>query len=329
MGSKAIGTKWVFDIKYLLCGKLDCFKARLVAQGFAQRPGQDYDKVFAPVAKHATIRYIMSLAAHPSAHLGQLDISTAFLNGTVEEELYCRQPPGFETSTLVCHMLKCLYGLKQASRQWYIRVKTDLLALGLQEVDADQGLFVLPGQINTVLLWLVLWVDDFFILCFNLPLINKYKASIGALYKTRDLGGPLVFVGYEVTRDKARGTIHICQSHYIKQLLKSANLTAQTVVSSYPYPIPMKPYSPLPYPPKDVLVNDLPLAAIGGSLNYLADCTRPDIAQAVNRLARHSSKPLPGHMDAATANAANMFTKPFSRSKFQEFRAAIGCMTKT
>ena len=86
-GSKAIGTKWVFDIKYNLDGSLNKFKARLVAQGFTQRPGQDYNEVFAPVAKHATIRYIISLAAHPSACLGQLDISTAFLNGVLTEEL--------------------------------------------------------------------------------------------------------------------------------------------------------------------------------------------------------------------------------------------------
>jgi len=69
-------------------GEIDRFKARLVAKGYAQRPGMDYDQVFAPVAKHATIRFILSMAADPSAHLAQLDVSTAFLNCIVEEELY-------------------------------------------------------------------------------------------------------------------------------------------------------------------------------------------------------------------------------------------------
>eukprot|EP00798_Chlamydomonas_sp_ICE-L_P022573 gene22573-biopygen31242 len=95
-GSKSIGTKWVFDIKQSVEGEIVQYKARLVAKGYAQRPGMDYDEVFAPVAKHATIRFILSMAADPSAHLAQLDISTAFLNGVVEEELYCTQPPGFE-----------------------------------------------------------------------------------------------------------------------------------------------------------------------------------------------------------------------------------------
>ena len=77
-------------------------------------------------------------------------------------------------------MLKCLYGLKQASRQWYLLVKADLLKLVLTEVDSDQGLFILPGSID-VLLWLVLWVDDFFLLCFSQSLLDKYKTYIGAL----------------------------------------------------------------------------------------------------------------------------------------------------
>eukprot|EP00798_Chlamydomonas_sp_ICE-L_P023056 gene23056-biopygen31666 len=125
-------------------------------------------------------------------------------------------------------MVKCLYGLKQASRQWYLQVKSDLLKLGHNEVDADQGLFSLPGAAD-ILLWLVLWVDDFFILCFSQMLLNKYKASIGALYKTRNLGDPSEFVGYEITRDRTKGTIHICQSHYMKLLLKLARHSSKPV----------------------------------------------------------------------------------------------------
>eukprot|EP00798_Chlamydomonas_sp_ICE-L_P030583 gene30583-biopygen16426 len=172
-------------------------------------------------------------------------------------------------------MLK--HGLKQASKQWYIKVKTDLMALGLNEVHADQGLFVLPrSTTNNAILWLVLWVDDFFILYFSRPLINKYKTAIGALYKTIYLVEPSV-----------------C-------LLKSANLAAHTGDSCYPCPIPKDSNNPLPYTSKDAPVNDFPLAAMVGSLNYLALFTRTDIAKGVNRLARHSPKPLPEHMDAAT-----------------------------
>eukprot|EP00798_Chlamydomonas_sp_ICE-L_P021525 gene21525-biopygen30232 len=105
-GFKAIGTKWVFNLKRLVSGEIDKFKARLVAKGYAQRPGMDYDEVFAPVAKLATTRFILSMAADPTAHLAQLDVSTAFLNGIFEEEIYCTQLPGFEQDNRVCRMWK-------------------------------------------------------------------------------------------------------------------------------------------------------------------------------------------------------------------------------
>eukprot|EP00798_Chlamydomonas_sp_ICE-L_P005173 gene5173-biopygen12229 len=239
-GSKSIGTKWVFDLKRLVSGEIDRFKARLVAKGYAQRPGMDYDEVFAPVAKLATIRFILSMAADPAAHLAQLDVSTAFLNGIVEEEIYCTQPPGFEKDHRVCRMWKCLYGLKQASRQWYLKVKEDMIDLGFKEVDVDQGLFILPGKSNRPLIWVLLWVDDFLLLSFDEKILLQYKTAIMALYKTRDLGEPSVFVGFEITRNKAAGTLHICQSRFIKQRLKSHNMLAEP--GSTRFPIPQMPW---------------------------------------------------------------------------------------
>eukprot|EP00798_Chlamydomonas_sp_ICE-L_P017571 gene17571-biopygen26537 len=183
-GSKVIGTKWVFDIKRLVSGEIDRFKARLVAKGYAQRPGMDSDEVFAPVAKLATIRFILSMAADPTAHLAQLDVSTAFLNGIVEEEIYCTQPPQFEKDHRVCRMWKCLNGLKQASRQWYLKVKEDMIGLGFIEVDVDQGLFILPSKSNKPIIGVLLWVDDFLLLSFDEKILLQYKAAIMALYKT-------------------------------------------------------------------------------------------------------------------------------------------------
>eukprot|EP00798_Chlamydomonas_sp_ICE-L_P017849 gene17849-biopygen26817 len=228
-GFKAIGTKWVFDLKRLVSGEIDRFKARL------------------------------------------LDVSTAFLNGIVEEEIYCTQPPGFEQDNRVCRMWKCLYGLKQASRQWYLRVKEDMLGLGFKEVEVDQGLFILPGTSNKPLIWVLLWVDDFLLLSFDEKLLLKYKKAIMAFYKTRDLGQPSVFVGF---------------------------------------PIPLQPDAPLPYHEAGIPVSGLPLPQIVGSLNYLAVNTRPDIAQAVNRLARHSAHPLHDHMEAATGKLKYLATTP-------------------
>eukprot|EP00798_Chlamydomonas_sp_ICE-L_P029062 gene29062-biopygen32929 len=272
-GSKAIGTKWVFDLKRMVSGEIDRFKARLVAKGYAQRPGMDYDEVFAPVAKLATIRFILSMAADPAAHLAQLDVSTAFLNGIVEEEIYCTQPPGFEKDHRVCRMWKCPYASKQASRQWYLKVKEDVMGIGFKEVD----------------------VDDFLLLSFNKEILLKYKTAIMSLYKTRDLGEP----SGDITRNRAAGTLHICQSRFIKQVLKSHSMLIEPC--STRFPIPLQPDALLPYHEKGTPESGLPLAQIVGSLNYLAVNTRPDIAQVVNRLARHSAHPLHDHMKAATA----------------------------
>jgi hypothetical protein len=256
----------------------------------------DYDEVFAPVAKHSTIRFIMSLAANPAAHLAQLDVSTAFLNGVVDEVLFCKQPPGFEVDDRVCRMWKCLYGLKQASRQWYLKVKSDLLALGYITTEADQGLFLLPGPNNTIILWLVLWVDDFFLLSFSRALLDTHKDAICRLYKTRDLGQPSIFVGYEITRNTSLGTLHISQPRYLQEVLKTYGMTSYDGPGNHPHPIPLSPEAAIPYPAAGQAPTGLPLAAIVGSLNYLAVCTRPDIAFAVNRLARHSSNPTEEHM---------------------------------
>eukprot|EP00798_Chlamydomonas_sp_ICE-L_P022874 gene22874-biopygen31504 len=240
----------------------------------------------------------MSMAADPVAHLAQLDVSTAFLNGIVEEEIYCTQPPGFEKDHRVCRMWKCLYGLKQASRQWYLKVKEDMMSIGCKEVDVDQGLFILPGQSNRHLIWVLLCVYDFLLLSFNKEVLQKYKTAIMALYKTRDLGEPSVFVGYEITRNRAAGTLHICQSRFIKQILKSHNMLIEP--GSTRFPIPLQPDALLPYHEKGTPETGLPLAQIVGSLNHLAVNTRPDISQAVNRLARRSAHPLHDHMEAAT-----------------------------
>eukprot|EP00798_Chlamydomonas_sp_ICE-L_P002373 gene2373-biopygen6795 len=124
------------------------------------------------------------------------------------------------------------------------------------------------------------------------------EGGIKNLYKTTDLGKPSVFVVYEITRDAAKGTLYICQSRFIKELLKKANMEAEP--GRMEHPIPLDPQTPLPNPEPGDTSTGLPLAHIIGYLNYLAVNTRPDNAQAVNRLARHSANPMHDHMEAAT-----------------------------
>lgn len=113
-----VGCKWVFKRKQDNQGNITEYKARLVAKGFSQVFGQDYDEVYAPVARSASFRLLLNIAARRNLLVHQFDIKSAFLNGSLEEEIYMEQPEGFKSSNQVCKLIKSIYGLKQAARSW-------------------------------------------------------------------------------------------------------------------------------------------------------------------------------------------------------------------
>jgi hypothetical protein len=140
-----IDCKWVYRIKHRADGTIDRYKARLVAKGFKQRYGIDYEDTFSPVVKIATIRIVLSIAVSRAWSLRQLDVKNVFLHGVLEEEVYMKQPPGFEnpdTPHHVCRLDKALYGLKQAPRAWYSRLSAKLQDLGFLPSKADTSLFL-------------------------------------------------------------------------------------------------------------------------------------------------------------------------------------------
>jgi hypothetical protein len=115
----AIKSRWTFKVKPGVKDSASRYKVRLVAKGYSQRPGIDYEETFAPVAKQTTLRVVLSYVAAQDLEMRQLDIKTAFLYGDLSEEIYLEQPEGYVKSgdeDLVCRLHKCLYGLKQASR---------------------------------------------------------------------------------------------------------------------------------------------------------------------------------------------------------------------
>ena len=118
---KAVGSKWVFKVKTASDGSIERYKARLVAQGFSQKYGLDYDETFSPVVRPESIRTVIALAVKKGLKLHQMDVTTAFLNGELEEEVYMKQPEGFVADGqehLVCKLRKSIYGLKQSPRCW-------------------------------------------------------------------------------------------------------------------------------------------------------------------------------------------------------------------
>lgn len=148
LGRNIIDCKWVYKIKRRADGTIDRYKARLVAKGFKQRYGIDYEDTFSPVVKAATIRLVLSIVVSQRWSLRQLDVQNAFLHGVLEEEVYMRQPPGYQDKRFpdyVCKLDKALYGLKQAPRAWYHRLSAKLQELGFKPSKGDTSL-LFPQQ---------------------------------------------------------------------------------------------------------------------------------------------------------------------------------------
>ncbi|KAM2872438.1 hypothetical protein FF1_019953 [Malus domestica] len=121
---KPIGCKWVYKTKRNSKGKVERFKARFVAKGFNQRERVDCNKTFSPVSSKDSLHMISTLVAHFNLEFHQMDIKTVFLNGDLEEDIYMEQPLGFVEEGkghLLCKLSKSIYGLKQASRQWFMK----------------------------------------------------------------------------------------------------------------------------------------------------------------------------------------------------------------
>jgi hypothetical protein len=143
-GKNTVGCKWIYSVKQNAEGKVERYKARLVARGYSQTYGIDYDETFAPVAKMSTVRILISCAANFGWPLHQLDVKNAFLHGDLQEEVYMEMPPGFvrpETKGKVCRLKKSLYGLKQSPRAWFDRFRQVVCGMGYGQCNGNHTLF--------------------------------------------------------------------------------------------------------------------------------------------------------------------------------------------
>lgn len=186
-GANIIDVKWVYKVKYDTSGQVSRFKARLVAKGFKQQEGIDYNEVFAPVSKYTSIRTLMALVAEENMELELLDIKTAFLNSTLEEEVYISHPPGYPQGPpgTVLRLKKSLYGLKQAPRAWHQRLNTELCSIGFSVSAADPGLYIYTKDSSRA--YLMVYVDDLLIAADDAQLISHIKKKLTAVFDARDM----------------------------------------------------------------------------------------------------------------------------------------------
>ncbi|CAI7803616.1 unnamed protein product [Closterium sp. NIES-53] len=267
-GTKAISSKLIFRHKYGPDGELTRYKSRLVAKGFQQTEGKDFDEIFAPVGKGTTLRVMLGMAANRGWRNKQMDITTAFLNGIILEEMYMLQPEGLDDgSGRVCRLKKAIYGLKQAPRAWYHGLEETLLAGGFKKSECDHSLFLLQEKEQFLML-----------LCSKMGDVKYY-------------------LGMHVERDLDKGVLRLHQRKYCEGLAEKYGLQDGG-----------KPATPLPSgftvePCADEEVvgeSDKKLFhSMVGALNYAANHTRPDIAFAISRLASVVSRPSHEQLEAA------------------------------
>ena len=292
-GIKPIPGKWVYKEKRNADGTIERYKARLVVKGFHQRPGIDYEEVFAPVSKYSTLRILLAITADQDLEIHQLDIKTAFLNGKLHEDVYIEQPPGYNNGNpdIACKLNKALYGLKQASRAWHHTLKAELESLGFAESTADPGLFIKPG---THPVYLLIYVDDILVATSDTALLISTKTQIANAFDSRDLGPASFFLGIDITRDRTTKTIKLSQTRHTTDLLSKFSMT-----ESKPFDTPSTIALKLTADGEPLDTKTHPYSTLIGSLMYLASCTRPDIAQAVGALARYMANPTTAHWTAA------------------------------
>lgn len=293
-GITPIPVKWVYKIKRDASGNVERYKARLVAKGFRQREGIDYEEVFAPVSKYATLRTLLAAAAAADLELHQLDIKTAFLNGELEEDVYVIQPPGYEegSNNIACHLHKALYGLKQAPRAWHLRLKQELETMGFIQSKADPGLFISTAEDGTTLV--LTYVDDLLIAAPDTARAVGVKERLMSVFEARDLGEATFFLGMSIMRDRESRTIKLAQERLTADLLSKHGMLEAKALST-----PLSPSTKLTKSGESLDRETCGYAELIGSLMYLSVCTRPDIAQAVGALARYMAQPTTLHWQAA------------------------------
>ncbi|GJU04693.1 putative ribonuclease H-like domain-containing protein [Tanacetum coccineum] len=269
-GKRAIGTKWVFRNKKDERGIVIRNKARLVAQGYTQEEGIDYDEVFAPVARIEAIRLFLAYASFMGFIVYQMDVKSAFLYGTIEEEVYVCQPPGFEDPQFpdkVYKVEKALYGLHQAPRAWYETLSTYLIENGFRRGTIDKTLFIKKDKGDILLVQV--YVDDIIFGSTKKSLCDEFEGLMHKRFQMSSMGELTFFLGLQV-QQKEDG-IFISQDKYVAEILKKFDFATVKTAST-------------PIETNKALVKDEEAEAVDvhlyrsmiGSLMYLT-ASRPDI----------------------------------------------------
>jgi len=303
-GRKPIGCKWVFVKKRDEKGKLIKYKARLVAQGFSQKPGVDFsnDGTFAPVMRFKTLRTFLAFAASMKWDIKQFDVKGAYLHGLLQELIFMDQPRGFDDgSGRVCKLIRTIYGLRQAGNVWNRELNAAMKEIGFIQLKSDPCCYIRrQGEDFEILL---VWVDDIISIASNSTRNDIVEQDLGEKFEIKALGRPKMLLGMGINQNPIDNSIKLFQTAYIDSLLKKHGLEDANPVST-----PLDPNTKLDLDPNESSDPETQgeiservstgYATLIGSLMYLAIGTRPDIAYSVQRLAQFTQNPKPAHWTA-------------------------------
>ena len=280
---KTVGSKWIYKAKIKADGSIERYKARLVAQGYTQKFGVDYDETFCPVVRMESFLTILATAIQNDLKLHQIDVTTAFLNGKLEEEVYMKQPQGFileGQEELVCRLNKSIYGLKQSPRCWNTALHRKLDGVGFVQSTSDPCVYKKDSGGDIFLIGV--YVDDIVLAGKTDREIGEVKTALSASFDIKDLGKLHHFLGMNILHEDEKGEIWIGQPIYTENLLKKYGME-----NSKPAKILMDPSETfMKSTDLDERFDQHLYQSAIGSLSYLSVTTRPDITYSVNKMAK-------------------------------------------
>jgi hypothetical protein len=220
-----VNSMWIYKVKSDIEDEVSRFKAPFVAKGCGQRAGLDYTETSSPVIRMASLRLLLAIAAAMDLDLCQLDIDTAFLYAPFTEDDYIRQQPfRFSNGTsMVCHLKRCMYGLKQPPREFNMLLRDWLVNTNWQQCFSNTCIYIF--RTGFVFVMIAMYVVDIPAVCNDTAWLASFRARLGARFKTKDLGALSQLLGMHITRDKSACTISLDLSKYIRDILDKYGMT--------------------------------------------------------------------------------------------------------
>lgn len=276
---RVVQCRWVFKVKHESDNKVR-FRARLVAKGFTQKEGVDYSDTYSPVLRYSTLRLLFAISVKLNFKVTHLDVTTAFLNGHLTENVYMQVPPNLKCkSNTVLKLKRAIYGLKQSARAWNQRLNDCLLALGYVKSKLEPCLY--SKRINKEQIFVTVFVDDFFIFSNSITMTDRLKKDLMLNFKIKDLGQVKNCLGMRVRMYKD-GSISLDQEQFVDNILKKFDMVDCNGVDT-PIEINLK------LDKSSNVSSQYPYQQLIGSLMYLSILTRPDISFSISYLSQFNN----------------------------------------